>query len=306
MDELNNLASAGTETVETPYDDNAELTTYWDPDEDEDTPDVDDVAATDDGSEGEAEEAEPADDEAEVEASAAPEARVELANGEKVTVAELVKGYQRQSDYTRKSQENANIRRDLEAHANRINGINEAVIEHLTSLVPQPPSEALALQNPGAYIAQKAQYDAAVAQLQKLIEVGGQSKQVTESLTREARGQIAAQERQALIERFPEIATKDGEAKFFSGVSDVAQELGFSAEELSGVLDHRVFTLAHYARIGMEAMKARQAAKAKAAKAPPASPVKPGRATDAKRNVDAMRKLARSGSIHDAMKVDWD
>lgn len=306
MTDEHNTPDSGIDNVNPQADDNAADWDYYDPDEDQDTVDAQAPEATDDGSEGEAEEAEPADDEAEVEASAAPEARVELANGEKVTVAELVKGYQRQSDYTRKSQENANIRRDLEAHANRINGINEAVIEHLTSLVPQPPSEALALQNPGAYIAQKAQYDAAVAQLQKLIEVGGQSKQVTDALTREARGQIAAQERQALMERFPEIATKDGEAKFFSGVSDVAQELGFSAEELSGVLDHRIFSLAHFARIGMEAMKAKQAAKAKAAKAPPASPVKPGRATDAKRNVDAMRKLSRSGSIRDAMNIDWD
>lgn len=41
MDELNTPAVAGTEPVETHEDDNAEPTTYWDPDEDQDTPEAD-------------------------------------------------------------------------------------------------------------------------------------------------------------------------------------------------------------------------------------------------------------------------
>ena len=77
-------------------------------------------------------------------------------------------------------------------------------------------------------------------------------------------------------------------------------------DELSGVTDHRMFALAHWANEGMKAAKAREAAKAKVANVPPSAPRKPGQPAQASRNTDAMRKLARSGSIRDAVKVDWE
>jgi len=304
MSDEYNTPDSGTDNVNPQAPDTAEDWDYYDPDEDQDTEESPEVAATEDGTEEEAPEAQVSEEEPE--ASAAPEARVELANGEKVTVAELVKGYQRQADYTRKSQEIANSRRAIEADAKRIEGITEAFINHLSSLIPAPPSEALALQNPGAYVAQKAQYDAAIAQVQKLVEIGQQPKQISADISAEERNSVIARENNALAERFPETATKEGRTRFFEAVSVAAAELGFSADELSGVLDHRLFSLAHYAKIGMDALKARDKAKAKVAQVPQVSPVKPGKPGNPARNADAMRKLARSGSIHDAMKVDWE
>ena len=55
----------------------------------------------------------------------------------------------------------------------------------------------------------------------------------------------------------------------------------------------------------MDAAKARQVAKAKVAAAPTA-PRKPGAPVQVAKNADAMKRLARSGSIKDALKVDWD
>ena len=84
-------------------------------------------------------------------------------------------------------------------------------------------------------------------------------------------------------------------------------EMGFTAQELQQATDHRLFKLAHWARKGMAAEKARAAAKAKAQAAPPVAPHKPGQgARAASGNAEAMRKLSRTGSLKDALAVDFD
>ena len=110
-----------------------------------------------------------------------------------------------------------------------------------------------------------------------------------------------------LTNLFPKTATREGRQKFFEDVQSVAGELGYSTDELRGVTDHRLFALAHWAKVGMDAAKAREKAQAKVEKAPPATPRKPGQgAATANRNAEAMRKLGRTGSIKDALAIDWD
>lgn len=297
MDELNTPADAGTEPVETHEDDNAEPTTYWDPDEDQDTPEADEGEATDDGTE---EPAEP--EEAEPEAPA----QISLPDGTQVTLDEAVKGYLRQADYTRKAQEVSQKRQALEADLQIVSGITEAFIDHLTKMVPPSPDPAMALRDPTGYVRAKATYDAAMAQVQQLIEIGKKPKEIGEKLNATDKQSLVAQENALLAERFPVVATPQGRQKFFESAATAAQELGFSMDELSGVTDHRMFALAHWANEGLKAAKARETAKAKVANVPPSTPRKPGQPAQANRNTDAMRKLARSGSIKDAMRVDWE
>ena len=295
MDELNTLADAGTEPVETHEDDTAPEWDYFDPDEDtEETPEA---AATDDGTE---EPAEP--EEAEPEAPA----QISLPDGTQVTLDEAVKGYLRQADYTRKAQEVSQKRQALEADLQIVSGITEAFIDHLTKMVPPSPDPAMALRDPTGYVRAKATYDAAMAQVQQLIEIGKKPKEIGDKLNATDKQSLVAQENALLAERFPVVATPQGRQKFFESAASAAQELGFSMDELGGVTDHRMFALAHWANVGLQAAKARETAKAKVANVPPSTPRKPGQPAQANRNTDAMRKLARSGSIRDAVKVDWE
>lgn len=297
MDELNTPADAGTEPVETHEDDNAEPTTYWDPDEDQDTPEAEAGEATDDGSE---ESPEPE------EAAPEPPAQINLPDGTQVTLDEAVKGYLRQADYTRKAQEVSQKRQALEADLQVVSGITEAFIDHLTKMVPQSPDPAMALRDPNGYVRAKATYDAAMAQVQQLIEIGKKPKEIGDKLSATDKQSLVAQENALLAERFPTITQPEGRKRFFESAATAAQELGFSMDELSGVTDHRMFALAHWANEGLKAAKARETAKAKVANVPPSAPRKPGQPAQANRNTEAMRKLARSGSIRDAVKVDWE
>jgi hypothetical protein len=287
---------------------------YHDPDEETGTEEAEDMDTTDDGAESaEAEEPkeEPAEDEAEAEGDEdetgdKPEVFV-LPDGTEADRDEVVRGYLRQQDYTRKTQEVAEKRKKAEAEVQRIEGITEAFIDHLTRLIPSEPDAALAYRDPQAYTRQKAAYDAAIQQVQQLVEMGGQAKEVASSLTESQRTELAQSENARLMEKFPEISKPEARKQFFQSAAEAATEVGFSMEELGDVMDHRLFALAHWANEGMKAAKSRDKAKAKAAKAPPVTPRKPGQGKQKpNRNAEAMRKLQRSGSIRDALAVDFD
>lgn len=309
-DQTNDLPVGGTERVETSDDDYSGMTDYWEPDEKSDDP-VTETTETDEG----AEDATTEGDESEEDQSAEvdnPEvlvdatAKVKLADGETVTVAQLLEERMMKQDHTRKTQEIAAVRKTVEADAKRIESITQTFIDHLSSLVPAAPDSALALRDPNAYVRAKAQHEAAIVQVQKLIEIADQPKQITDSMTDAQRQELIAEENRKLAERVPDVATDQGRRKFFSRAAEAANEMGFSMDELRQTTDHRLFVMAHYARIGMEAERSRAVAKIKAQAAPPVAPRKPGQTGMPRGNADAMRKLAQSGSIRDALKVDWD
>lgn len=311
-DEPDTLAdAAGTDNVNPSDTDNAESWDYFDPDEDQDTEEAPVDEVTDDEADEteeqpEEDSEETSEDQSEDEAPEAPEtARVRLADGTTATVAELVQGNMRQADYTRKAQEVATRRKTLEADASRISDITQTFVDHLASLLPAEPDPQLVYSDPVKFSQQKAIYDQSLAQVQKLIELGGKPKEITDGIKAEDKKALVQQENMRLVEMFPETGTQEGREKFFGSVQQVANELGFTNEELSNSTDHRLFALAHWAKKGMEAEKARAKAKAKVQKAPPAPPNKPGGQRQSG-NRDAMAKLRRSGSIRDALAVDWD
>jgi hypothetical protein len=298
--EPDNLPTGGTDNDAPQADDTAADWDYYDPDEDQDNEVTPEPEATDDGAAATDEEAE-AEPQAEPEVTATVDAVVMLADGSKVKVQDLIQGQMRQEDYSRKTQEVANTRNALKAEVQRLEGITSAFIDHLSSLVPAAPDAALAMQNPGAFVAQKAQHEAALAKVQELIAIGEKPKEIKDGLTKQERDQLIAQENALLAQRFPETTNPQGRQKFLGAVAEAAENLGFSMDELGKVTDHRIFALAHYASLGMKAEKARSVAATKVAVAPPVAPKRPGQgAVAANRDVEAVKKFRANPSIRNA------
>lgn len=300
------------DNVELSEDDDLESNDYYDPEEDQD----DEVTETDEGTDDEADEAETPEDETEgddQEADDEPQASeiaddvlVSMPDGSTIKFGDLKESPMLKADHTRKTQELSTERKALQADTQRIQDINNAFVEHLAGLLPPEPNPSLALSDPNKFVAQKAQYDAALAQVQNLIQVGEQAKQVNDGMSEADRQKATASENSKLIEMFP-VAGTDKRSEFFQSANQAALDLGFSSEELGAVTDHRMIAMAHWAQLGMKAQQATAKAKAKVQKAPPATPRKPGQGAKAANvNANAMRKLKSSGSIHDAVNVDWD
>lgn len=310
-DELN--TPQGTEDVQPAQADTRPDWDFFDPELDEpetEEPQAegeieDDGQSVDEDPETEEAEAETAEED-DSEAATAVE-MIELPDGTKVEREEIVKGYLRQSDYTRKTSEVAEQRKRLEAETTRINGITEAFIDQLSRMIPPAPDQALAYRDPNAYTRAKAAHDAAVAQVQEIVQIGEQAKSAHQGVQQAELQQIIAEENRKLVERFPQAANPKGRQEFFGQVAETAQSLGFSMEELQSATDHRLFTLAHYASLGMKAEQAKGKAREKAAKAPAVTnkPSNPKRQAAA-RNREAMKRLEKTGSIRDALRVDFD
>jgi len=237
IDESNNPVE-GTETVAPQADDTAESLDWFDPDEDQDTEQVQTDETTDDGTEAVEEDASTEDTAAEIEASV--DAVVTLPDGTKAKVSDLVAGNLRQSDYSRKTQDLANERSAFRAEVERLEGITQAMVDHFTGLVPPAPDHALALRDPARYTREMAVHQAGMAQLQKLIEIGQAPKEIKDALSKEDRAKLVREEEGKLIQRFPEAGTAQGREKFFTEAVSSAEELGFTLKDLQLYLIHHL------------------------------------------------------------------
>lgn len=310
-DEANTTPLEGvTDNVELSDDDTSEEFDYYDPDEDQDTEVSEESEETEDEADEVKAEDEAQDQEAEdqAEEDADPDTvTVTLSGGEQVPLGELKKGYLRQDDYSRKTQDLSNQRSEVDANVQRMEAITTNLVEQLTKLVPAAPDPALAMTDPDAYNRQDAQHRAGMAQMQNFLTVEADVKEVSGGMSEADQRTAAREANQRLIERFPEAASGKSREQFFEGVGTAAMNLGFKADELSNITDDRIFAMAHYAKIGMKHLENKAVAKAKVAKAPPAAPRKPGQGAGKQSgNAEAMRKLSRSGSLRDALAVDFD
>jgi len=320
--ENDNLAEAGTDTTN-PSDalDNPDNLNFWEPgDEEPDTSEGEEIEAetdseTDEPEDGqEADQSETADDEPEdgEEGDELPEPDdgvTVTVNGEKLALSALKSGYMRQQDYSRKTAEVAEKRKALEALSNRVTTSVNAIAQLLTASVPPMPDQALALTDPQKHYRMKVLHDTAMAKVAEVIEKANEPKAALEALSNQQRTELLQSENAKLSEAFPQTTSPEGRKKFFENTTSAARELGFTDEELAGVTDHRLFKLAHYARIGLAAEAAKAKAAKKVANVPPVAPAKRQPSTNASKaakNREAMKRLDRTGSIHDAMAIDFD
>lgn len=298
---------------------------FYDPDEDqgtvEDEQDQHSESETDEADDGqEADEFEASEDgddvaegEEQGEESSTPEpaddATVTI-DGQKLTLAELKKGYHREADYTRQKQRVSQKEQQLEAMSARVTQSVDAIADFLIKQIPPAPNPQLAMTNPSQFVQQKALHEAATAQVEALLGQAGEVKAVSQALTVEQKQELIASENAKLVEAFPVTATDAGRQKFFETAASAAKELGYSEQEIAQAVDHRMFALAHYAAIGMRAEKAREKARDKVQNVPPVAAPKArqqgGNQMAARRNQEAKKRLARTGSIDDAMAIDFD
>ncbi|HEV7321574.1 MAG TPA: hypothetical protein VGO04_23465 [Ensifer sp.] len=262
--------------------------------------DPDDTAHPDD---------EPADPDEDAAANDDADFLVVLKGGEEVPFSELKLGYMRDRDYRHKTQDIANRGRALEGMASRVAQSANAFANLIASQIPPEPPEHMATLDPDGYRRLWALHQAGLQRIDEILSIGEAPAAVVDALLQAESDEQLEEENSRLIEAFPETADAEGRLSFFAGAFDVAQSLGFSEAEVREVTDHRLFKLAHYARLGLAAEQAKKRAlsKLQRAPAPVARPRPAARAEQAPgRSREAMQRLSKSGSIRDAMGVDFD
>lgn len=237
------------------------------------------------------------------------DALVTLPNGEKVKFKDLRESPMLKADHTRKTQALQQERSALSEQATRLQNVTESFVNYLASQLPPMPDASLAYTDPAAYNQQRAWHEAKMTEIQSVIQASegakAEVKQLSETEFMQARKDAADK----VADRLPFLRDPIKAREFDRSVAEAAAFIGYSERDVAGMTDPRQFLLAHYAAKGIKAEQAEKKVTAKVQAAPAATPAKTA-ATKGNpqflRNKEAMRRLEKSGSINDAMAIDFD
>ena len=303
----------------------------------EEKPDANGPEEQDDEADGEADEDaehDPGvddDDEGEDEsAEQEPRYKVKVGGEEtEVTLKELVKGYQRGADYTKKTMRLADERRGIERAKADLEGERAAIAldrqryaERLEGHIPGLQQQLahfkgidwnrLSAENPALFAQAKPLFDSLTGQLQQAeaerLQVQQQERQ-RHLHAMQAHQVHVAEQKQALIAKHPELGDPVKGRQETAALARYLVDAGYRQQELSRLVDHRDFILARKAMLYDRLMANKDKVKETLAALPRVQ--KPGTAREsrsggAERRTALMTRLARSGRTEDAARLIED
>ena len=229
-----------------------------------------------------------------------------------VTQDELLNGYSRQQDYTRKTQELANQRKTIEQQARELQQ-RDAIYAQLLpkmeaqlkgELVNEPDWDSLYNDDPIAYVREKQVWD---EKKEKLTAVSAEQQRLQQEAYAQQQQQIAQQVQegqQKILEIIPEWKNAEIASKEKSAIRDYGiNVLGYSVQEMDAIYDYRALLGLRNAWLNsktVEATKKKPTQKAPARVARPGTTNRPKSAAPVKK---AQQRLAKSGKVQDAAKV---
>jgi len=253
------------------------------------------------------------DDQVELEEDTEPQAFTVKVDGKEleVTEDELIKGYSRNSDYTRKTQELAREKADFQSTKESI----EAEREELKLLLPrvktvleqglgqEPDWNTLKETDQVTYLTEKADWEERKAKVQAVQnEIDKANKESQEETYRNMTAQIE-EGRKALAEQVPEWTDEKVAADDRAAMLKNAQRLGFSADEIGAVTDYRIILLL---REAMLHNKQAETIKKKPTVAKARRKVARAGSTNTARPTTKLKKsreqVAKTGKVSDAAK----
>ncbi len=226
-----------------------------------------------------------------------------------VSLDELQKGYSRTQDYTRKTQQVAEVRKAAEAELQAIRAEREQYAQLLGALSeqvkaaaePQIDWDRLYREDPIEYVRQrevmrdnKERVAAIDAEQQRLFQIA-QEEQVKQLQT------VKVKESRALLEAVPSWKDPAKAKAEKTMLIEFGQKMGFTPQELGNIYDHRVVLALRKAALYDQMQAKRQVIKPVTNNGPrPAKPGAAGRVSQMSDSVRAKQRLAKTGRVEDA------
>ena len=227
-----------------------------------------------------------------------------------VTQDELIQGYQRNADYTRKTQELAaekqqssdfveRSKKDVEAKLARLDQLNQAASAQLQQEYAQVDFEKLYDEDPVEAARMEHKMRKKNEQLQQV-------QQQTQQLQMEEFNKYLQEQQKQLNVKVPEINHPERGPQFKTQMRDYLSNMGFDSKEIDSVYDHRYVMLVKDAMSYRNLQKAKPQIKKKAVNAPKVvkggvSKSKGQQAAEVKRQ--QLSRLKKSGKVADAAKI---
>ena len=226
-----------------------------------------------------------------------------------VTLEELQKGYSRTQDYTRKTQQIAEARKQTEAELQAVRAEREQYAQLLGALEAQVQQSAqpnidwdrLYQEDPIEYVRQrevmrenKEKAEAIQSEQQRLAYLSQQEQA-------QFMQQKLQQEQEALLAAIPDWKDAKKAQAEKALLVEFGQKIGFTPEELKSVVDHRAVLMLRKAALYDQMMSKRGNIKPVTNNGPrPAKPGAAGRVSSSTESVRAQQRVAKTGRVDDA------
>jgi len=229
-----------------------------------------------------------------------------------VTQDELINGYSRQQDYTRKTQELANQRKTIEQQAQEL-AQRDAIYAQLLpkmeaqlqgELVNEPDWDSLYNDDPIAFVREKQLWDEKKEKLKAAQAEQQRLQQESYAQQQQLIAQQVQEGQQRLLEIIPEWKNAEVASKEKLAIRDYGiNVLGYSPQEMDAIYDYRALLGLRNAWLNSKTV---EATKKKPTQKAPARVARPGTTTRKKSVAPAKRAkqvLAKTGKVQDAAKV---
>ena len=250
-------------------------------------------------------------------------------DGEDVEVSfdELAKGYSRQSDYTKKTQELAEHRRQIEdmssQYAQELAGLQENRQQYINAMANMVQMEYGALQsyaNINWEELKETDRDEYLLKRDEYREVESRMNQTQEAIRSEQAKQehaqqvqfetVAREEYGKLASIIPQWTDDSFRSKVTTELQTFAKSKGFTEDEIRQLVDHRSILILLEAKAFEDSQRSKQSIKAKKVKNKPkvtrtGSP-KDKASIDKSKRTEQMKRLQQSGHVNDAVSLFED
>ena len=301
-----------TEDVEQEEPEEAEETDEAEEAEEEESEDISD----DESEESEEEEAE----DEEVEETALYTVRV---NGEDVEVTEdeLVRGYSRQSDYTKKTQELAEYRKQLDngaqhlqseiaqtqaARQEYVNALSQAIESNygIARQFENTDWERLKVEDREEYLTKRDEYREVQDKIRDLQSKQGQAYEQQNREMQAQHQKVLQEEHAKMVQILPEWGEPETQRAIAKSIGEFALSRGYTQEELNQLVDHRSILVLMEAKAFADMQGKQLKARAKKVKNKPKVVRSSAKKEKADKNKDIrtkqMRRLQETGRVQDA------
>jgi len=242
-------------------------------------------------------------------------------NGEEqtVTLDELVKGYSRQSDYTRKTQELSEQRKGMEQYQNQWNAeiqqiqaerqqyVNalQNVVETSMGTLDQFATvdwESLKNENPLEYITKRDEFRDTQEKVRQAQFQQQQAHTAHQQESQRNHRRALQEEHGKLVQALPEWSEESSRKKLGSEIKEYALTQGYTSEEIGSLVDHRSLLVLHKA-MKFDKASSPEVVKKKVKNKPRvirAGSPREKSSTDKSKRAAQMKRLQGSGRVDDA------
>jgi hypothetical protein len=226
-----------------------------------------------------------------------------------VTLDELQKGYSRTQDYTRKTQQIAEVRKQTEAELQAVRAEREQYAQLLSALESQVQQVAqpnidwdrLYQEDPIEWVRQR---EVMRENQEKAAAIQSEQQRLSQ-LSQQEQAQFMQQklqqEQEALLAAIPDWKDVKKAQAEKALLVEFGQKIGFTPEELKSVVDHRAVLMLRKAALYDQMMSKRGNIKPVTNNGPrPAKPGAAGRVSSSTESVRAQQRVAKTGRVDDA------